>query len=76
MASERAVGSAREGVPPGTGVAPPEDINKAAVPAGSIHCVERRHACHAPHMQVHGSGGQVEQPKVLPRNGGAHRAGE
>eukprot|EP00951_Prasinocladus_malaysianus_P039523 scaffold443950_cov13-Prasinocladus_malaysianus.AAC.1 len=27
-------------------------------------------------MHVHGSGGRVEQPKVLPRNGGAHRAGE
>eukprot|EP00955_Chlamydomonas_euryale_P060239 357660-Chlamydomonas_euryale.AAC.3 len=46
------------------------------VPAESIHCVKRRHAHHAPHMHVHGRGGRVEQPKVLPRNGGAHRVGE
>eukprot|EP00955_Chlamydomonas_euryale_P011969 128974-Chlamydomonas_euryale.AAC.1 len=27
-------------------------------------------------MHVHGSGGWVEKPKVVPRQGAAHRAGE
>eukprot|EP00955_Chlamydomonas_euryale_P032684 343819-Chlamydomonas_euryale.AAC.1 len=28
-------------------------VHSPHVPARSIHCVERRHACHAPHMHVH-----------------------
>eukprot|EP00955_Chlamydomonas_euryale_P029808 314109-Chlamydomonas_euryale.AAC.1 len=37
MSSARAVGSAPEGVPPGTGVAAPEDVNKATVPTHARH---------------------------------------
>eukprot|EP00955_Chlamydomonas_euryale_P011396 122832-Chlamydomonas_euryale.AAC.1 len=42
MPSERAVGSAPEGKPPGTGVALPKDVNEAAVSAHARH--QRRRA--------------------------------